>query len=69
MELVKVLVRGELPRTCLACDLFIVTQYEGFDWCPFQRYAEEKISITYYDKLAKKGERPSWCPLEIESEE
>lgn len=63
LEIVGVLVKGELPKTCMACDLFATTMYEGYDWCMFDYLTEEDIPIDYYDKLKKKGERPLWCPL------
>lgn len=63
MQIRGLLVSGELPRTCKACILFTMLDYEGFDLCVFDRFSEEDIPIDYYDKLAKKGERPPWCPL------
>ncbi len=65
---VKKVIVDEIPKTCGSCDLFL-TEVElpgawGIDLCVFSP------DLKYnYDKDIKKGKRPNWCPLELESEE
>jgi len=57
-EIVKVTIKGELPKSCLDC--WRKNYYED-DYHTCGVMANREIKDIFH--------RPDWCPLELESEE
>ena len=66
MKVVKVIV-DELPEDCLECDFGCTESYdENGDNYNFVYY---ELCIAVNRKNYNRGNRPDWCPLELESED
>jgi len=58
MEIIKVVVRGELPIKCLHCDFMSL---------PFE-YEGTVCKLMQMRRLESVSERPPWCPLVLTSD-
>ena len=67
-EVVKVVIRGEMPEGCSGC-VFVGYSYpEGSALCKIGRDTEHGFTSEWINipKFALSDHRPSWCPLVLE---
>jgi len=70
-EVVKVVIRGEMPEGCGECKFVGHAHPEGSAFCKIGRYTEHGFVSEWINipKFALCDHFPSWCPLVLESEE
>ena len=57
MDIIKVIVRGELPEGCSDCLLLKTNEQYCYQHCAFYFIPEAK-------DITDDSKRPTWCPLE-----
>ena len=56
MDIIKVIVRGELPEGCSDCSLLKTNEQYCYQYCAFYFIPESK-------DITDDSKRPTWCPL------
>lgn len=58
-EIVKVVIRGEMPKICEECPV-----YKEYEHCPFLKFVPNIPRVVFRLQFTK----DAWCPLVLESE-